>query len=91
MAEPAGLKRNSSGQAIAELIEKFGERVSTSEAVREQHGDVLTWNNGPVADGVVFAETTEEISEIVQICGRYQAPVIPYGTGRVLRWIPAGA
>ena len=84
MAEPAGLKRNSSGQAIAELSEMFGDRVSTSTSVREQHGDVLTWHNGPIPDGVVFAETTEEISQIVQVCARYQAPVIPYGTGTSL-------
>ena len=84
MAEPAGLKRNSSSQAIAELSAVFGDRLSTAQAVREQHGDVLTWHRGPVPDAVVFAETTGEVSQIVKICRQYQAPVIPYGTGTSL-------
>ncbi|MGI9464685.1 MAG: FAD-binding oxidoreductase [Aestuariivirgaceae bacterium] len=80
MAQAAGLKRNSSGQAIADLRELLGERLSTSAAVCEQHGDDLTWHKGQPPDAVAFVETTEEVSQLVRICGRYQVPVVPYGT-----------
>ena len=35
-------------------------------------------------DAVVFARSTEEVSDIVKICARYKVPVIPYGTGTSL-------
>ena len=54
MAEPAGLKRNSSSQAIAELSELLGQRLSTSSAVCEQHGNDLTWHQSQPPDAVAF-------------------------------------
>ncbi len=84
MANVAGFKHNSREQAIAELKSLLGDRLSTAEAVREQHGDDLTWNKGFPPDAVAFVENTEEVSDIVKICGRYQMPVIPYGTGTSL-------
>jgi D-lactate dehydrogenase (cytochrome) len=63
------------------LRERFGERVVTSRAVREQHANTLTWVENQPPDVVVFPETTEEVSEIVRICAREKMPVIPFGTG----------
>lgn len=84
MATAAAAKRNSSTQAIAELTELLGDRLSTSQAVRDQHGNDLTWHEGEPPDAVAFARSTEEVSDIVKVCGRYGVPVIPYGTGTSL-------
>jgi D-lactate dehydrogenase (cytochrome) len=77
-------QRNSPAQAIAELRELLGERLSISEAVRAQHGKDLTWDPGASPDAVAFVETTEEVQSIVKIALKYQVPVIAYGTGTSL-------
>ncbi len=84
MPTAAQAKRNSTTQAIAELTEMFGDRLSTSQAVRDQHGNDLTWHEGEPPDAVAFAHSTEEVSGIVKVCGRYGVPVIPFGTGTSL-------
>ncbi len=78
------LRRNSVAQAITEIAELIGERLSTSQAVCDQHGDDLTWNAGQPPDAVAFVQTTEEVARIVRICGHYEVPVIPFGTGTSL-------
>ncbi len=84
MAQQAARIRNSVSQAIAELSAVFGERLSTAEAVRVQHGDDLTWNPGVAPDAVAFAESTDEVQKAVSICGKYRFPIIPFGTGTSL-------
>ncbi|MCU0790309.1 MAG: FAD-binding protein [Nitratireductor sp.] len=76
--------KNSTMQAIAELREVLGDRLSTAAAVREQHGKDQTWNPGAPPDAVAFVQTTGEVQRIVAICGKYDTPVIAYGTGTSL-------
>jgi D-lactate dehydrogenase (cytochrome) len=64
-----------------ELRSRFGDRVVTSQAVREQHANTLTWVENQPPDVVVYPETTEEVAEIVKLCARDKVPVIPFGTG----------
>ena len=45
------------------LAARYGERFSRSEALRTQHANTLTWLKVQVPDAVLFAETTEEVSE----------------------------
>jgi D-lactate dehydrogenase (cytochrome) len=71
-------------KAIAALAAKFGNRVVTSQAVREQHGNTLTWIPNEPPDAVVFPQTTAEVQDIVRICAAHNVPVIPYGTGTSL-------
>ena len=52
----------------SELSGRFGDRVATSAAVREQHGHSLTWAKNQPPDIVVYPRTTEEVSEIVRLC-----------------------
>ncbi len=66
---------------LAELTELLGDRLSTSAAVREQHGKDESYHSPAPPDAVAFAETTEEVAAIVEICGRYETPIIPFGTG----------
>jgi FAD/FMN-containing dehydrogenases len=69
---------------LDELMRRFGDRVATSEAVRQQHGHSLTWTANQPPDVVVYPRTTEEVSEIVRLCLRHNVPIIPFGTGTSL-------
>src|SRR5690349_20335337 len=72
--------RNSTAQAVAEIREILGERLSTAPAVREQHGKDQTWAPGAPPDAVAFVRSTNEVQRIVRICANYETPVIAYGT-----------
>ena len=76
--------KNSIAQAIAEIREVLGDRLSTAQAVRDSHGKDQTWNPGAPPDAVAFVQSTEEVQKIVAICGKYNTPVIPFGTGTSL-------
>ena len=76
--------KNSTTQAIAEIREALGDRLSTAQAVRDAHGKDQTWNPGAPPDAVAFVKDTSEVQKIVAICGKYGTPVIPYGTGTSL-------
>src|ERR1041384_4604306 len=86
VAEPAGEPRNERAvkAAIAALAAKFGNRLVTSQAVREQHGNVLTWIENQPPDAVVFPQSSEDVLDTVRICTQHRVPVIPYGTGTSL-------
>lgn len=68
-------------QAIAELTAAFGNRVVTSMAVREQHGNTTTWVAKEPPDAVVFPQSTGEVQRAVRICAHHHVPVIAFGTG----------
>ena len=66
---------------VAELLSSFGNRVSTSLAVREQHANTTTWIAPEPADAVVYAQSEEDVQRVVKLCARHKVPVIPFGTG----------
>jgi D-lactate dehydrogenase (cytochrome) len=72
-------------QAVARVIEAlhamFGNRCITSQAVREQHANTLTWVPNQPPDAVVFPQSGEEVAAIVTLCAEHQVPVIPFGAG----------
>jgi len=70
--------------AIAALNAAFGNRVVTSLAVREQHGNTLTWVPNQPPDAVVFPQNTGDVQQIVRICADKGVPVIPFGVGTSL-------
>jgi D-lactate dehydrogenase (cytochrome) len=70
--------------AIAALTAAFGNRVVTSLAVREQHGNTLTWITNQPPDAVVYPQTTEDVQKIVRICAEHRFPIIPFGVGSSL-------
>ena len=71
-------------QAVAALAAKFGNRLVTSRAVREQHGNTITWIENQPPDAVVFPQSTEDVQDIVRICAAHRVPIIPFGTGTSL-------
>ena len=69
---------------LASLRELFGDRLSTSQAMREHHGRDESSFDPMLPDAVVFAHTTEEVAAAVALCNQHKVPVIPYGTGTSL-------
>ena len=69
---------------IEELRGILGDRVSTSAAVRDQHGNAEDYFPIAPPDAVCFANSTEEVSAIVKLCARDGVPIIPFGTGTSL-------
>ena len=85
MTEPARRRDDKAAAAgIAALTAAFGNRVVTSQAVREQHGNSLTWIPNQPPDAVVFPQSTADVQQIVRICAEHHLPVIPYGAGTSL-------
>jgi D-lactate dehydrogenase (cytochrome) len=80
----ATLDRVDPAPAIAEARALLGERLSTAQAVREQHGKDVTYHAGHAPDAVAFARSTEEVAELVRICASHRTPVIAFGTGTSL-------
>jgi len=69
---------------FAALAARFGNRLSMSQALREQHANTLTWLKLEPPDAVLFAETAAEVSEVVRLCAEARVPIIPFGTGTSL-------
>jgi len=76
---PAAIKK-----AISALTAAFGNRVVTSQAVCEQHGNTLTWVANQPPDAVVYPHSTEDVQQIVRICAANSVAVIPFGVGTSL-------
>ena len=86
MANPGLPVRNERGiaAAVSELTAAFGNRLVTSQAVRQQHGHTTTWHHNEPPDAVVFPQSTQDVQQMVRICARHAVPVIAFGTGTSL-------
>ena len=80
------MARNEQGIAavVAILGQRLGERFQTGQSMREQHGHTTTYLPNQQPDGVAFAESTEEVQEIVRACAAHRVPVVAFGTGSSL-------
>ncbi len=70
--------------ALERLSERFHNNLSTAQAVREQHGHTMTWHENLPPDAVVFAQSVDDVAEVVKICAAHRVPVIAFGTGTSL-------
>jgi D-lactate dehydrogenase (cytochrome) len=70
--------------AVEALAARFGNRLITSLAVREQHAHTTTWLASQPPDAVVMAQETADIQDVVRICAKHGVPVIAFGTGTSL-------
>jgi len=84
MAVAAARNVEAVDQTVQILKQMLGERLTTSAAVCEQHGRDESFHAVAPPDAVAFAQSTEEVSEIVKVCARHKVPVIPFGTGTSL-------
>ncbi|HJM49159.1 MAG TPA: FAD-linked oxidase C-terminal domain-containing protein [Alphaproteobacteria bacterium] len=69
---------------IDELRALLGDRLSTSAAVREHHGQDLSYHEAHAPDAVAFPVKADEVEAIVGICAKYQTPIVPFGAGTSL-------
>ena len=76
--------RKAAAAVIAGLGARYGNRLITSQAVREQHGHTTTWIENQPPDAVMFPHTTEEVQEAVRLCAAHRVPVIGFGAGTSL-------
>jgi len=84
-AEPgAGPAAKDKDALFGALADRFGDRFSRSEALREQHSNTLTWLKVQAPDAVVFPETSDEVADVVRACATARMPVIPFGAGTSL-------
>ncbi len=81
---PPALRREMPPLLLSALQARFGERLSTSQAMREHHGRDESSYDPMLPDAVVFAQTTEDVAAAVALCNEHQFPVIAYGTGTSL-------
>jgi len=65
-------------QALSTL---FQQRFSTGDSSRLQHGRDESVHAPQMPDGVVQAENTEEVAQVVRLCAEHRVPIIPYGVG----------
>lgn len=66
---------------IQSLQQQFQHRFSQGESHRLQHGRDESVHAPQPPDGVVMAESTEEVAAVVRLCAEHGVPIIPYGVG----------
>jgi D-lactate dehydrogenase (cytochrome) len=77
----ARLEPATTAQAIAELATTFGNRLVTSQAVRQQHGNTVTWIASEPPEAVIYPQSADDVQQVVRICARHFVPIIPFGAG----------
>ncbi len=75
---------DTTAQAISDLKDLLGERLSTGESIRAIHCRDEAYSEPALPDAVAFPETTEEVSALMKICWRHAVPVVPFGIGTSL-------
>ncbi len=70
--------------AIEQLAPQFGDRLSRSTAVREQHGHDEAHHAPKQPDAVIWPQTTDEVALIARTCHAHGCPIVPWGTGTSL-------
>ena len=84
-APPSQLIRKPIPAAMLDALRaRFGDRLSTAEAVRAHHGRDESAYDPMLPDAVVFAQTTEDVAAVAKLCFEHEIPLIPYGAGSSL-------
>jgi D-lactate dehydrogenase (cytochrome) len=81
---PARRPATDTEAALQALAAAFGSRLATSQSVREQHGNTVSWVDNQPPDAVVFPQSTADVQAIVRICAMHRAPIIAFGAGTSL-------
>jgi D-lactate dehydrogenase (cytochrome) len=71
-------------QLIDALAQLLGERFTTSDYERQQHGQDESALRPIPPEAVCFPLTTEEVAAVVRLCYQHQTPLIPFGAGSSL-------
>ena len=65
-------ERKAVAAVIAALAARYGNRLATSQALREQHGHTTTWIENQPPDAVAFPQSAEEVQQIVRLCAAHR-------------------
>ena len=72
-------------EALAQALrQRFGERFSVAQSVRDHHGRDESPFPAAAPDAVVYANDTAEVAEVVRLCRDHRVPLIPFGVGSSL-------
>jgi D-lactate dehydrogenase (cytochrome) len=66
---------------LARLAARFGAQCQTSEVVRDQHGRSEAHFAPMPPDAVVFARSTQDVVDLVDLCRAAHVPIIAFGAG----------
>jgi D-lactate dehydrogenase (cytochrome) len=66
---------------LARLEERFGANFQTGAAILEQHGSSESHYEAMLPDAVVFAESTDDVVALVNLCAGANVPIVPFGAG----------
>src|SRR5215469_8221509 len=69
---------------LATLKDQFGEKVSFDPAILEAHGRDRSYPAVQPPEAVVFAESVEDVQQMLAWCRTQHMPLIPYGSGSSL-------
>ena len=70
--------------AIDVLRQRFGDRLTVNQTIRDRHGTDESYHAPKAPDAVVFPQTTDDVIDIVNICRDHRTPIIPFGVGTSL-------
>lgn len=60
---------------------RFGDQVQLGEAIRLEHGSSEAHFPSVLPDAVVFARSTAEVVDLVNLCREFEVPVVAFGAG----------
>lgn len=81
----AGLRNEEAiSTAVSAFRQEFGLRFHTGEAIRAQHAHTTTYIPAQLPDGVLFAESADDVKTAVRLCAEHKIPIVPFGTGSSL-------
>ncbi len=81
---PEGIQQYDYSAGLAQLRELLGDRLQTSQSVREQAGSDESFHPSLPPHAVVRVRSKEEVQQIVQICADTQTPIVAHGAGTSL-------
>jgi D-lactate dehydrogenase (cytochrome) len=84
MADTAPTTQPDRTRAFDALRQLLGDRFSTSQALREQHGRGEAHHAARLPDAVAFAHSTEEVARVAEICAEHEVPLVAFGAGTSL-------
>ncbi len=78
---PSALREPLPSALLDALRTLLGDRLSTTDAMREHHGKDESAHPHAWPDAVAFVQTADEVAHVVKLCRQYRAPLIAYGAG----------
>lgn len=78
------IEKENHRKAVTALTARFGDKLSTNETVREQHGHTMTWMPNQPPTAVLMVTDKQDVIDAVKICAEQAFPVIAFGAGSSL-------